>query len=108
MTELPRKFKFTKLSILETPNYVVHVGTVPGDKIPQYLVFHRAHGVLEFAHNMIYFVNQALEEMEEKLEQQATAARIEDLPTVVAEARKEAAETAHPAAARRTKKSKLN
>lgn len=85
MIELPRKFKFTRLCILESPNYVVHVGTVPGDKVPQYLVFHRQHGVLEFAHNMIYFVNQALEEMEQKLEEQATQVRVEDLPTPIPE-----------------------
>lgn len=111
--ELPAKFKFTKIAILESPNYVVHVGTVPGDKIPQYLVFHKTYGVLEFAHNMIYFVNQALEEMEEKLAEQATQVRMEDLPpiadTVEAAVMEEiSAAEARPARSTTKKKAKLN
>lgn len=62
-------FVFHQLAILESPNYVVHVGTVPGDKVPQYLVFHKQYGVLEFAHNMIVYVRQALKEMEERLDE---------------------------------------
>jgi hypothetical protein len=106
MMDVPAKFKFTKLNILETPNYVVHVGTVPKDKIPQYLVFHRAYGVLEFAHNMIYFVRQALDEMEEKLEQQATEARVSDLPATTPEV-EETTPVAAPRA-RSTKKVKTH
>lgn len=78
------KFKLHTYGIAETDNYIVHVGTVPGDKVPQYLIFHKEYGVLEFAHNMIYFINQALEEMEEKLVHQTTETKMQDLPPVEA------------------------
>jgi hypothetical protein len=108
--DVPAKFKFDKLAILESPNYVVHVGTVPGDKIPQYLIFHKEYGVLEFAHNMIYYINQALEEMEEKLVEQVTQSRMEDLPPI-APTTVEVAETtpveARPARSTK-KKARLN
>lgn len=71
------EFNIKSWGILESENYVVHVGTVPGDKVPQYLVFHKQYGVLEFAHNMIYFVNQALFEMEEKLAEQGEEEKAE-------------------------------
>jgi hypothetical protein len=101
------KFKLSKVGILETENYVVHVGTVPGDKVPQYLVFHKEHGVLEFAHNMIYFINQALDEMEEKLVQQATETRMEDLPPIQADPLEAISPVEEPRA-RGTKKRRLN
>jgi hypothetical protein len=70
--------EFTILkTIKESQNYVVQVGIVPGDKVPQYLIFHKEHGVLEFAHNMIYYINQALGEMEEKLEEQQQEVKME-------------------------------
>lgn len=108
--ELPRKFKFVHVGILESPNYVVHVGTVPGDKIPQYLIFHKQYGVLEFAHNMIYYINQALEEMEEKLVEQATQSRMEDLPPIApttVEVEETTAVEARPARSTK-KKARLN
>ncbi len=71
------EFLIDKTNIIETDNYIVHVGTVPGDKVPQYLVFNKEFGVLEFAHNMIYFVKEALAEMEEKLVQQELEANAE-------------------------------
>jgi hypothetical protein len=63
--------------IKETANYRVAIGVVPGDKVPQYLIFHKQYDVLEFAHNMIYYINQALEEMEEKLEEQVQEKKME-------------------------------
>jgi hypothetical protein len=63
------------LNIHETPDYVVHVGVIPGDKLPLYLVFHKKFGVLEFTHNMIYFVKQAVAEMQEKLDEQENEER---------------------------------
>lgn len=69
---------FLQKGIKESENYVVHVGIVPGDKVPQYLIFHKQYGVLEYAHNMIFFINEALPEMEEKLRTQAEGEVIEE------------------------------
>lgn len=57
-------FTILHSNILGSEHYTVHVGTVPGDKVPQYLVFHKEYGVLEYAHNNIWVIPQALAEME--------------------------------------------
>lgn len=58
------QFEISHWNIMESSNYTVHVGTVPGDKVPQYLVFHKTYEVLEYAHNNIWLIPQALKEME--------------------------------------------
>lgn len=68
-----------KEGIYETPDYVVSIGIIPGDKLPLYLVFHREHGVLEFTHNMIYFTIQAVKEMQEKHDEMTTENKQETL-----------------------------
>lgn len=57
-------FEISHHSIMESANYMVCVGTVPGDKVPQYLIFHKKYQVLEYAHNNVWVLPQALAEME--------------------------------------------
>jgi hypothetical protein len=62
------EFKIIK-NIDETDHYRLVVGIVPGDKVPQYLIFNKEHDVLEFAHNVLAYVYEALRDLEGKLQE---------------------------------------
>jgi hypothetical protein len=54
--------------IKTTKDYLLAVGQVPGDKVPQYLILNRHYDVLEFAHNVLSYALEAMDELQDKLD----------------------------------------
>jgi len=65
------------LTVKETEHYIAVTGIVPGDKVPQYLIFNKDYDVLEFAHNVLAYVLEAMDDLETKLQEYLTKDRTE-------------------------------
>lgn len=50
--------------IKQTKNYTMTVETLPEDKLPQYVVRHNSHGVVEYADNTLLRAMQWMDECE--------------------------------------------
>jgi hypothetical protein len=62
------EFNILKENIHETEHYIMHVGTIPGDQVPQYLVFNKNYDVLEYGHNVLPIALEGIRDLETKLQ----------------------------------------
>jgi hypothetical protein len=75
------------MTLFETPRFLIEIGTIDGDKDPQYLVRSKANGVVEFCNTSLYFVRdwalqmtEALDEQDEKIESMARGPNVITFP----------------------------